>query len=136
MADKCFTTKLYPTPVDSFSLLRPYQVEFPPFTLNSSVLEEPKTLSRVSQVSGSGRDKESWEKRKGTDSDSWRSTWGLEYGANKLGMDKPQDGVEGPNPTEVDILELVAHFSQQLQAFFIILDLEMEKVEVHPERVP
>ena len=50
-------------------------------------------------------------------------------------MDKPQDGVEGPNPTEVDIMELVAPFSQQLQAFLVVLDLEMEKVEFHPERM-
>lgn len=59
-------------------------------------------------------------------------SWGLEYGANKLGVDKPQDGVEDPNPTEVDILELVAHFSQQLQAFFIVLD----QVQVTPKPVP
>lgn len=57
--------------------------------------------------------------------DPGRDTWGLEHGGNKLRVNEPQDGVEGPNPPEVDVTEVVAQFLYQPQALLIPLHLGM-----------
>lgn len=62
-----------------------------------------------------------------------RDTWGLEQGCNKLRVNEPQDGVERPNPPEVDITEAVAQFLHQPQAFLIVLHLGMDGDEARPE---
>lgn len=63
-------------------------------------------------------------------------TWGLEQGSNKCRVNKPQHRDDWSQPTEMDILESLAHFSYQPHAFLIALDLGMEKVEVSPCIVP
>jgi hypothetical protein len=56
-------------------------------------------------------------------------TWGLEQGGNKCRVNNPQHRDHWSQPKEMDILESLAHFGNQLHAFLIALDLEMEKVE-------
>lgn len=61
-----------------------------------------------------------------------RDTWSLEQRGNELRVDKPQDGVEGPHPPEVDIAEAVAQLLHQPHAFFVALYLGKEKAEASP----
>lgn len=65
-----------------------------------------------------------------------RGTWGLEDGGNKLRVNEPQDGVERPNPPEVDVTEVVAQFLYHPQALLIALHLEMDGDEARPDRGP
>jgi hypothetical protein len=61
--------------------------------------------------------------------DPGRDTWGLKQGSNELRVDKAQDGVEWPNPPEVDITEVVAQLLHQSHAFLVALRLEKEETE-------
>lgn len=53
----------------------------------------------------------------------------MKQGGNKCRVNKSQHRDDGSQPTEMDISEGLAHFSHQLHAFLIVLNLEREKVE-------
>lgn len=84
---------------------------------------------------GLSRGGKGWEQKQGKGLGApGRDTWGLEHGGNELRVDEPQDGVEGPNPPEVDVTEVVAQFLHQLQALLICLHLGMSGNEARPGR--
>lgn len=46
----------------------------------------------------------------------WGDSWGLEQEGHELEEDKPQEGVEGINPSKVDIMKIAAQILHQPQA--------------------